>query len=257
MTTCNPIMNLENKRALIVGASSDTGPSVARAFARSGAKLALTYHSNRMGAESVAAECRTLGAPQARILPLDLMDSAQCESCIGTVTETLGGLDILIAVAGAGGSYRSLLETKPQEMREAFQGQVCGNFTLARDAGLAMPDDGSGRIIFISATSSLKFSHASYGYAKAALNQLTFFLAYELASRKVTVNTLVPQLIDLDSIEPALREKRRSFTPLGLIPHPDQIANHCLSLCSPSFNIVTGELIHLDGGYRLRPLEDR
>lgn len=247
----------EGKRALIVGASNETGPAVARAFAQRGARLALTYHSDKAAAETVAEECRALGAPDAHILQLDLLNSAQCESFIATVRQTLGGIDFLLAVAGAGGSYRPLLEIDPQEMRDAFQGQVCGNFTLARDAGLIMPTDGSGRIVFVSATSSHKFSHATYGYAKAALNQLTAFLAYELAARKVTVNTLVPQLIDLESIDPAMREKRKRYTPLGLIPHPDQIASFCVTLCSPEFNIATGELIHLDGGYRLRPPEDR
>jgi NAD(P)-dependent dehydrogenase (short-subunit alcohol dehydrogenase family) len=258
MTTCSEAtVSFEGKHALIVGASNETGPAVARAFAQRGARLALTYHSDRAAAETVAAQCRGLGAPEAHVMQLDLLNSAQCESFIAAVRRTLGGIDFLLAVAGAGGSYRSLLEIEPQEMREAFQGQVCGNFTLARDAGLIMPTDGSGRIVFLSATSSHKFSHGTYGYAKATLNQLTAFLAYELATRKITVNTLVPQLIDLESIDPAVREKRKRYTPLGLIPHPDQIAGFCVTLCSPGFNIATGELIHLDGGYRLRPPEDR
>ncbi len=247
----------ENRRVLVVGASNETGPAVARAFAAQGARLALSYCTDRAAAETVAGECRALGAPEAHVFPLDLLDADQCECFVGGVQEALGGLDILIAVAGAGGSYRPLLETSAREMREAFQGQVCGNFTIARDAARLMPDDGSGRIVFISATSSHKYSHATYGYAKAALNQLTPFLAYELAARKITVNTLIPQLIDLPSVAPAMREKRKQFTPLGLIPSPELIAEHCLALCSPAFAIVTGECYHLDGGYRLRPPEDR
>jgi len=249
--------DLTGKRALITGASNETGPCVARAFARRGANLALTYHSDLPAAEHVAEECKALGAPEVHLFKLDLLNLEQCSAFVPLVTEKMGGIDMLICVAGAGGSYKPLKEIEPEALLRAFQGQVCGNFALARDAGLLMPEDGSGRIVFISATSCYKFSHATYGYTKATLNQLTSFLAYELAERKVTVNTLVPQLIDLDTISEDMREKRKKYTPLGLIPHPDQIAQMCLTLCSPLFNIVTGELIYMDGGYRLRPLEDR
>ncbi|MGQ9662962.1 MAG: SDR family NAD(P)-dependent oxidoreductase [Kiritimatiellia bacterium] len=252
-----PIPNLQGRRVLITGASNETGPHVARAFARLGPRLALTYHQDEAAARRVAAECLELSARAVDVFRLDLLDSASCAGFVSQVVEKLVGLDILIALAGAGGSYTSLLEVAAEELPIALQGQVCGNFLLARDAARYMPSDGTGRIVFISAASSYKFSHGSYGFAKATLNELTLFLAFELAARKVTVNTIVPQLIDLESISREVREKRKRFTPLGNLPHPDQIAQMCLVLCSPLFGTVTGQLIYMDGGYRLRPLEDR
>lgn len=248
---------LKGKRVLITGASNETGPHVARVFAELGPELALTYHSDKSAAERVARECEQAGAAKTRVFPLDLLDATQCRSLISKAVKAMGGLDVLIAIAGAGGSYQSLLKIDSDDLLQAFQGQVAGNFVLARDAGLAMPADGTGRIVLISAASCYKFSHATYGYAKAALNQLTSFLAWELSSRRVTVNTLVPQLIDLESIDPATKDKRRKFTPMGNIPHPEQIGRMCLTLCSPLFDTVTGQLIFMDGGYRLRPPEDR
>lgn len=253
----SPVPEMRGRRVLVTGASSGTGPAVARAFAAAGAALALTYRQNRAAAESVAADCRAAGAAAVQVFPLDLMDAARGDALVAEVEKSLGGLDVFIGVAGAGGAFTPLLDAATSELTAALQGQIVGNFALARDAGLRMPRDGSGRVILVSATSSHKFSHGTYGLAKAALNTMVPFLAYELASRRVTVNALVPQLIDLDTIDPADRERRRRFTPLGVIPHPDQIAQFCLALCSPLYGIVTGELIHLDGGYRLRPPEDR
>lgn len=248
---------LAGRRVLVTGASNATGPYVARAFAQRGARLALTYHSDRAAAERVREACLALGAPDVQLHALDLLDSAACDALVADCCRSFGGLDILVAVAGAGGSYESLLTCGTRTVHDAIQGQVVGNFAIARDAGLAMPRDGSGRIIFISATSCYKNHHAAYGFAKATLNELTRFLALELASRRITVNTLVPQLIDLDSIDAALRETRKAFTPLGNIPHPEAIAEMCLVFCSPLFDIVTGQCLYMDGGYRLRPAEDR
>ncbi|MCX7591843.1 MAG: SDR family oxidoreductase [Kiritimatiellae bacterium] len=251
------IPELRGRRVLITGASNETGPHVAHAFASLGSDLALAYHQDKSSAEKVAAECRDRGAGNVHIFQLDLLDPKSCATLVPRVVHTLGGLDILIAVAGAGGSYTSLLQVESSELPTALQGQVCGNFLIARDAALRMPTDGSGRIVFVSAASSYKYSHGSYGFAKATLNELTLFLAYELASRKITVNTIVPQLIDLDSIPSELKEKRKRYTPLGNLPHPDQIAQMCVVLCSPLFDTVTGQLVYMDGGYRLRPPEDR
>jgi NAD(P)-dependent dehydrogenase (short-subunit alcohol dehydrogenase family) len=253
----DPTPQLRGKRVLVTGASNETGPHVARAFARFGTALALTYHTDRSAGERVAQDCRDAGANGVHLFQLDLLDMDQCSRFVPQVADRLGGLDVLVAVAGAGAGYTPLTELGAHAFIRALQGQVAGNFAIARDAGLIMPEDGTGRIVLISATSCYKYTHAGYGFAKAALNELTKFLGCEFAERRITVNTLVPQLIDLDSISAELREKRKQFTPLGNIPHPDQIAEMCLVLCSPLFDIVTGQLIYMDGGYRLRPLEDR
>lgn len=252
----DPLPDLDGKRVLITGASNDSGPFVARCFAQPGARLALTYHSDKESCERVAAECRELGA-EAHAFEFDLLDMSSCQKLVTDVAKTLGGIDYVIALAGTGSSYTPLTELAPDQFMSAIQGQVGGSFVVARDAAEHMPDDGTGRVVLISATSSYKSHHAGYGFAKTCLNELTRFLACELAAKKISVNTLVPQLIDLESISAEMREKRKQFTPLGLIPHPEQIGKMCLVLCSPLFNIVTGETIVMDGGYRLRPLEDK
>jgi len=248
--------DLSGKRVLITGASNESGPCVARCFAAPGSRLALAWHSDHDAAGRVADECRELGA-EVHLFQLDLMDMSSCERLVDDVSRRLGGIDIVIALAGTGASYTPLTEVTPAQFMNSLQGQVGGSFVVARNAARHMPDDGSARVILISATSSGKYHHAGYGFAKKCLNELTGFLACELAASRITVNTLVPQLIDLESISPEAREKRRRFTPLGLIPHPEQIGRMCRVLCSPLFDIVTGETITLDGGYRLRPLEDK
>jgi NAD(P)-dependent dehydrogenase (short-subunit alcohol dehydrogenase family) len=249
--------DLRGKRVLITGASNETGPFVAREFARLGCKLALTCHSDKEALRRVEDECRELGASDCRSFQLDLLDSERCGNLVSEITRDGANIDVLVAVAGAGASYKSLVDLSGQELLRAFQGQVAGNFEIARNAAGYMPEDGNGRIVLISATSCYKYSHAGYGYTKDCLNELTKFLAYELSEKRITVNTLVPQLIDLESISQEVKDKRRKFTPLGNIPHPEQIARMAVVLSSPLFDIVTGQLIYMDGGYKLRPPEDR
>ena len=181
-----PVPDLKGKRTLIIGASNDSGPFVARCFAAPGSRLALTYHSDLPAAKRVAAECRELGA-EVDTFQLDLMDMASCDALIPAVVYKLGGLDYVIALAGAGADYTPLSEITPEQFINAIQGQVGGSFVIARNAAQHMPDDGSARIVLISATSCYKYHHAGYGYAKKCLNELTGFLACELASRKITV----------------------------------------------------------------------
>ncbi|MCE9616164.1 MAG: SDR family oxidoreductase [Lentisphaerae bacterium] len=253
----SPLPDLNGRTVLLTGGSSGTSAHVARAFARQGAAVALTYHHNRAGAEDMAAECRRSGAPAAAAFALDLASPESCSALVPRVRAAFGRLDVFVGVAGTGGHFHTLLEADAADMQEALQGHVTGNFLLARQSALAMPDDGSGRVVFVSATSSTKFSHGTYGFAKAALNALTEFLAHDLAARRITVNTVVPQLIDLPTTDAADRERRRQFTPLGRLPHPDEIAQLCVTLCAPLFGGITGQLFFLDGGYRLRPPEDR
>ena len=113
-----------------------------------------------------------------------------------------------------------------------------------------MKQAGRGRIVIFSATSCHKFSHASYGLAKASVNQMTRFLAFELAP-EVTVNTIVPGLIDLETTDADARRTRAQATPLGRIVTPDDLAAMCLTIAGPAFDTVTGQEIYMDGGFYL------
>lgn len=242
----------DSRRVLITGASNETGPFVARAFARGGAALALTYHSDKAAADRVADQCRKDGAASAELFQLDLLDNAQCTGFVEKVVGKLGSLDVLVALAAAGPSYTPLAEVDERTFTAAIQGQLTGNFFICRDAGVAMKRSGGGRIILFSATSSHKFSHASYGLAKAAVNQLTRFLAFELAP-EVTVNTIVPGLIDLQSTDADVRRKRAANSPLQRIVTPAELAAMCVTMASPVFDTVTGTELYMDGGYYLKP----
>ncbi|MCG3180509.1 MAG: putative oxidoreductase [Phycisphaerae bacterium] len=245
-------MPAEPRRILITGASNETGPHIARAFARTGDALALTYHTDRAAAERVAGQCRRDGAASVELFPLDLLDLDQCVGFAGLVAAALGGLDMLVANAAAGPSYTPLREVDAKTFSAAIQGQLTGNLFLCRDAGNLMKAAGRGRIILFSATSAHKFSHASYGLAKAAVNEMTRFLAFEL-SPEVTVNTIVPGLIDLESTDADLRRTRAANTPLGRIVTPDELAAMCVTIASPVFDVVTGQVLYMDGGYFLKP----
>jgi NAD(P)-dependent dehydrogenase (short-subunit alcohol dehydrogenase family) len=246
--------NTRPRRVLVSGASNQTGPAVALAFACTGARLVLTYHSDEAAGNRVAASCRNAGAASVDLMQLDLMDNRRCIELIGAADEAMDGLDVLVAVAAAGPSYTPLTEVDVQTFTAALQGQITGNFLLAREAGNRMKKADGGRIVLFGATSFHKYHHASYGFAKAAINELTKFLALELAP-EVTVNTIVPGLIDLDSTDADLRRRRAERSPLGRIVRPNELAQMCLLLCSEAFDTVTGQTLLMDAGFFLKPAE--
>ena len=241
--------SLKGKVALVVGGSSESGPSVCSTLASFGADVAVTYRNNRKGAEETAARCRTHGGKTA-VIHLELNDPDAFQSLIVEVAGELGGLDILVNLGGPPPVYADFRSLKTTEFDLMMDTHFKGYFFLAREAANYMEKHEGGLIVNVSATSSMKYSHSVYGLAKACVIEMTRFLAYAYAPR-VRVLSLTPGLIDIEEVDEELRVKRAEISPLQRIVTPEEIALLVVAAASPAFRSVTGENLISDGGFWL------
>ncbi|MEE9211737.1 MAG: SDR family oxidoreductase [Phycisphaeraceae bacterium] len=242
------VERLQGANVLVTGGSSETGPFICRAFADAGANVATTYFSNEQGAAETAEYVRQHGG-QAHVFHLDLLSQPSIDELINAVRSLWDRLDVLVLCCGSKG-LRPFRPLSRQQLDTAIDGNLKGNFMLAKELGYHMKQTGGlGKIVMLSAMSAENPSHSAYGIAKAAQNQAALFLAYELAPQ-VTVNSIVPIGINQD---PDAEHPGPDDAPLGRKVHAREIGRMCVTLCDPVFDSVTGEMIRMDSGRHLTP----
>lgn len=249
---------LRDKVALVTGASSGIGRAVALALAARGCRLVIAYHSSSSGADQVVEEIRALGG-EAMAVSADLALRAHCHGLIEASLEVWGSLDFLINSAGTT-SFLPIKELDAVD-EDLWDRVLAVNlkapFFLAQAAAPALRGN-RGAIVNISSTAALNSvgSCIPYAAAKAALNNLTLSLARALAP-EVRVNAVAPGFVDTPWVERGLGERLGSVrkwiakqTPLGRVTRPEDVAAAVLGLLAmPN---VTGQILTVDGGYRLR-----
>lgn len=239
---------LSGANVLVTGASNETGPYVARAFAREGANLFLTYYSDEQGVRETTTEVEEEGG-DAHVTQLDLLDQDSVGKLIDAVRSTWDRLDVVVLCAGTVG-LRNFRDLSREQLDTALDGNVKANFTLAKELGYWMEDAaGLGRIIQFTAQSAENTSHSAYGMAKAAQRENTSFLGWHLAP-EVTVNTIQPISIDQD---PDHEIGEEYDAPLERKVHSRELARMSVMLCDPVFDTVTGETIRMDSGRHTQP----
>jgi NAD(P)-dependent dehydrogenase (short-subunit alcohol dehydrogenase family) len=240
---------LKGKVSLVIGGSGESGPAVCDVLARHGTDLALTYCRNRAGAEAVAARARELGA-RAHCFSLDLLSMELTRGLIATVTQAMGGLDILVCLGGPAPVFTDFRTLSEEEFDSMLDSHFKACFFLARDAACHMERHGGGLIVTVSATSSMKYSHVAYGLAKACVTQMTAFLASAFAPTVRVIN-LIPGLIEIEETEPQLRRQRAQQSPLKRNVRPEELGLMVVAAASEAFRAVSGASILMDGGFWL------
>ena len=242
---------LSGKVALVTGASRGIGAAIARRLARDGAHVLVHYGHSAKKAQQVAEDIRRSGG-SAAIVCCDLAEPAG----IATMFASIGdGIDILVNNAAAAGQAR-LEALTPADVDRIVDINVKGTFYVTQAATVRMRDDG--RIIMIGSLSSLRSNpdHLLYTATKGALNSMTLALAQQLGARGITVNAILPGLVDTDMSDAnpgadAVREQVVALTALGRIGQPADIADMVAALASPDGRWITGQWIAVTGGLRL------
>lgn len=248
---------LEGKKAVITGSSRGIGRAAALAMVREGASVAVTYNRSQEMAEALVSKLRALGG-EALLVQADLEKPEGVDQLFDTVEDAWGELDIFMANAAAT-AFKQLEDMKPYHLSRTYDLLVQG---LVQSVQRCLPlmEGREGRVITMTGhgTSFTLPYYASIGSAKAAVETITRYLAYELGERGITCNAIAPGVVATDSARYYMGDRFDAFndevsrqTPLGRLANPADVADVAVFLASNLGRFVTGQTIVVDGGLTL------
>ena len=241
---------LDDKRALVTGASRGIGKAVALRLAAEGAKVAVNYNSNKALAEAVVSEIANAGG-EALLIQADVAQAGQVEPMVQQVADAWGGLDVLVNNAGI--TRDNLIIRMAEEEWDAVLGtNLKGAFLCTKAVVPLMLKQRWGRIINMSSVVALAGNpgQANYAASKAGLIALTRSIAKEVGSRNITVNALTPGFITTDMVGTLSQETIdaiKQHIPLGRLGTPEDVAGAVAFLASDDASYLTGQAIGIDG----------
>jgi NAD(P)-dependent dehydrogenase (short-subunit alcohol dehydrogenase family) len=250
--------NDKQKIALVTGSSRGLGKSTALFLAKKGVDVIVTYHSNDEEAKNVISAIEEMGA-KAIALQLDASSTKTFDDFVGQVKQALqdkwqtAQFDFLVNNAGTG-LHTSFAETIEEEFDRMINIHVKGVFFLTQKL-LPLIKDG-GRIVNTSSglTRFALPGYAAYASAKGAIEVLTLYMAKELGSRQIAVNTIAPGAIETDFRGGAVRDNPEvnrfiaAQTALGRVGLPDDIGGAIAALLSEDSKWVNAQRIEVSGG---------
>ncbi len=249
-------LKLKGYTALITGSSSGIGQATAIAFGMEGARVAVTYHKNRQGAEDTASQVRDVGG-QALVIHYDLAEPDSIRSSIESLEKEWGVLNVLVnnaAPMDTAGPTGELFENVPLKNWETMLRSTLEGVTLTIQCALPlMRKSGWGRIINISSDATDGWPGLGpYATAKAGLQGLTRTLAVELGPANILSNIVMPGAVMTERTQQHLsseqREQMKQHTPTRQLTTPEDIAAVIVFLGSQVNRQITGEIIRVTGG---------
>ncbi len=250
-------MRLQNKVAVITGAGSGMGRATSVLFAREGAKVVVADINDRGGAETVD-QIRSAGG-DAFYVHTDVSRAADVKNLVDTAVKKYGKLDIMYNNAGHPGKNTPIEDTEEGLFDLVYGVNVKGILWGAKYAVPVMKKQGYGVILNTASVSGDRPRPGMLVYAssKGAAILLTKGLAVELAPFKIRVNCINPVAAETPMLkefapknvsEDELRQKFTATVPIGRLATADDVAYAALYLCSDEASIVTGAVLHVDGG---------
>jgi len=242
---------LQDKVAIVTGASRGIGREIALLFAQDGAKLTVTARNTGL-LESLAGEIRAAGGEGPLIFALDVKDAAKVEELVDKTLDKYKRIDILVNNAGVtrDGLFVRMSE---DDWDEVLSTNLKGTFLCMRAASKVMMRQRAGRIINMASVIGLigNAGQANYAASKAGIIALTKSVAKELGSRNVLVNAIAPGFIETEMTQ-ALSDSVKSAIlrsiPAGCFGKPMDVAKVALYLASDESSFITGQVITVDGG---------
>jgi 3-oxoacyl-[acyl-carrier protein] reductase len=237
---------LENRVALVTGASRGLGRAMAIALAGSGAHTVVNYRKEQSAAEEVCATIRKLGA-HAIAIQADVSISAEVDRLVSTVERDLGPVDILVNNAGIS-QIKPFGELTEADWDHLLDVNLKSAFLVTQRVLPGMRQRRWGRIINLSSVAAQTGGVIGPHYAasKAGLIGLTHSYASLLAKEGITANAIAPALIATDMItsNPNASPER---LPVGFFGSPEEVARVAVMLAESDF--ITGQTISVNGGW--------
>lgn len=253
-----PLPDLAGRVAVVTGSTRRIGRSIATRLADAGASVVINGRVAQAQADAIVKEIGARnGQSRAVACVGDITQPAEAKRLIETALQTFGDLDILINSVAVRRSVK-FADITLEEWHAVLDPCLDGTFLCSQAAAPHLGRDGYGRIVNIGGTAGhigMK-SHAHVITAKAGLVGLTKALAHELGQRGVTVNCLAPGLMEDPNDDPQLAKHRRSSIRPDMLLMPrfgtvEDVVATVVNLCSPAWDYVTGQTIHVNGGMYL------
>ena len=250
-------MRLAGRTALVTGASRGIGKAIALALARNGADIGVNYVADPAGvnlrqAQETASEVKALGR-RALVLQANVAADAEVDAMTADFMREFGKVDILINNAGILRDI-TLKKMTAKDWADVIGVNLTGVFNCSHAVVNHMREAGSGRIISLSSIigQTGNVGQCNYAAAKAGVVGFTKSLAREVARRGVTVNAIAPGLVETEMYLQIPEESRMAQlqqVPMGRVGKPEDIANAAIFLASDEASYITGQVIHVNGGW--------
>ncbi len=241
------MFDLKNKKVLVTGASGGIGGEIAKTLNDAGAEVAIS--GTRL--ESLKALSDTLGG-NTQIFPCNLRDPKEIEGLLKDVVEKMGGIDVLVNNAGITRD-NLFMRMSDEEWQTVLNINLTATMKLCKGAIRGMMKNRWGRIINISSVvgSTGNPGQANYAASKAGMVGMSKSLAFEVASRGITVNIIAPGFIETPMTDKLTEDQKTNIMtqiPAGRMGTAAEIASAVLYLASQDASYLTGATLHINGG---------
>ncbi|ETX30675.1 3-oxoacyl-ACP reductase FabG [Roseivivax isoporae] len=241
------MFDLTGKCALVTGASGGIGGAIARSLHGAGATVALSGTR-----EAPLRELAEALGDRAHVLPCNLSDAEAVTALPKQAAEAMGAVDILVNNAGITRDNLFMRMTE-EEWAQVLEVNLTATFRLCKGVLRGMMKARWGRIVNISSVVGATGNpgQGNYAAAKAGMVGMSKSLAYEVASRGITVNAIAPGFIETamtDKLNDDQKSQILNQIPAGRMGTADEIAAAALYLSSPEAGYVTGATLHVNGG---------
>jgi len=244
-------MLLENKNAIVTGASLGIGSAIAVRLAGQGANVAVNYRKHKEEAEEIVEKIKSFGR-KGIVFQANISNFEDAKNMVSQVVQEFGKLDILVNNAGV--NWDGVIWKMTEEQWDTVLNiNLKGYFNYIRHVAPIFKEQGSGKIINVTSINGLrgKFGQSNYSSSKAGIIGLTKSVAKELGKFSINVNAVAPGLILTDMMKNApdsVKEAALSEIVLGRIGLPEEVADVVVFLASEMARHITGEVIKVDGG---------
>ncbi|MDG1921229.1 MAG: 3-oxoacyl-[acyl-carrier-protein] reductase [Flavobacteriaceae bacterium] len=242
---------LENKTALITGASRGIGRGIAQTFVEQGCAVAFTYSSNSEAAEALVQELSTAGV-QVKAYQSNAADFEAAQKLVDDVLADFGSLDILINNAGIT-KDNLLMRMGEEDFDQVIEVNLKSVFNMTKAVQRTFLKQRQGSLIHMSSVVGVKGNagQANYAASKAGIIGFSKSVALELGSRNIRSNVIAPGFIETKmtaKLSEEVVQGWRDGIPLKRGGKPTDVANACVFLASDLSSYITGQVLHVDGG---------
>jgi 3-oxoacyl-[acyl-carrier protein] reductase len=243
---------LGGRVAIVTGGSRGIGRAIVELLAEAGMDVTFTYRENSAAAAEIAEAGKHL---RISAEPLDVRNAEACSALVEKVADRTGQIDLLVNNAGVIRD-NPLAMLEEEDVRVVLETNITGTINMSRAVVPQMMVRRAGKIINISSVSGEKGGRGQTNYAasKGAVNGFTRALAVELASRGITVNAVAPGVIETEmsrQVRERAADQVLSRILLRRIGKPMDVAYAVWFLASRYGDYITGEILHVDGGFKM------